>query len=141
MHAALIQQVLEQLHRELLPCREGKLAYYIPELAKAAPDNFAIVLATADGRVYAVGDGDTAFTIQSISKPFMYGLALRLLSPPFMRKKVGVEPSGDSFNAISLDPQSGIPRNPMINAGAIATAAQVWHHERDRAEATILAFF
>jgi glutaminase len=141
LHSALIQQVLDQLHRELLPCREGKPADYIPELAKAAPDNFAIVLATADGRVYAVGDGDTAFTIQSISKPFMYGLALRLLSPPFMRKKVGVEPSGDSFNAISLDPQSGIPRNPMINAGAIATAAQVWHHERDGAEATILAFF
>ena len=64
VHAAVIQQVLEQLHRELLPCREGKLADYIPELAKAAPDNFAIVLATADGRVYAVGDGDTAFTIQ-----------------------------------------------------------------------------
>jgi len=73
LHAALIQQVLDQLHRELLPCREGKLADYIPELAKAAPDSFAIVLATADGRVYAVGDGDITFTIQSISKPFMYG--------------------------------------------------------------------
>jgi len=56
LHAALIQQVLDQLHRELLPCREGEVADYIPELAKAAPDNFAIVLATADGRVYAVGD-------------------------------------------------------------------------------------
>ena len=103
------------------------MADYIPELAKANPEDFGIVLATADGRVYAVGDCEITFTIQSISKPFMYGLALRQLSPAYMAKKVGVEPSGDAFNAISLDPHTGIPRNPMINAGAIATAAQVWH--------------
>jgi glutaminase len=117
------------------------VADYIPELAKANPEDFGIVLATADGRIYAVGDWDKTFTIQSISKPFMYGLALRLLSPSYMERKVGVEPSGDAFNAISLDPHSGIPRNPMINAGAIATAAQVWHHDPDRAEALTLEFF
>ena len=117
------------------------MADYIPELAKANPEDFAIVLATADGRVYAVGDWEKTFTIQSISKPFMYGLALSLLSPSFMEKKVGVEPSGDAFNAISLDPRTGIPRNPMINAGAIATAAQVWRHDPGRAEALTLEFF
>jgi len=117
------------------------VADYIPELAKANPEDFGIVLATADGRVYAVGDWEKTFTIQSISKPFMYGLALSLLSPSFMEKKVGVEPSGDAFNAISLDPRTGIPRNPMINAGAIATAAQVWRHDPGRAEALTLEFF
>ena len=117
------------------------MADYIPELAKANPEDFGIVLATADGRVYAVGDWEKTFTIQSISKPFMYGLALSLLSPSFMEKKVGVEPSGDAFNAISLDPRTGIPRNPMINAGAIATAAQVWRHDPGRAEALTLEFF
>ena len=117
------------------------MADYIPELAKANPEDFGIVLATADGRVYAVGDCETTFTIQSISKPFMYGLALRQLSPAYLAKKVGVEPSGDAFNAISLDPRTGIPRNPMINAGAIATAAQVWHHDPERAEALTLEFF
>ena len=88
-----------------------------------------------------MGDWEKTFTIQSISKPFMYGLALSLLSPSFMEKKVGVEPSGDAFNAISLDPRTGIPRNPMINAGAIATAAQVWSHDPGRAEALTLEFF
>jgi glutaminase len=117
------------------------VADYIPELAKTNPEDFGIVLATADGRVYAVGDWEKTFTIQSISKPFMYGLALSLLSPSFMEKKVGVEPSGDAFNAISLDPRTGIPRNPMINAGAIATAAQVWRHDPGRAEALTLEFF
>ena len=117
------------------------MADYIPELAKANPEDFGIVLATADGRVYAVGDWEKTFTIQSISKPFMYGLALSLLSTSFMEKKVGVEPSGDAFNAISLDPRTGIPRNPMINAGAIATAAQVWRHDPGRAEALTLEFF
>jgi glutaminase len=133
--------LLEHQLEELRDCREGAVADYIPELAKANPEDFGIVLATADGRIYAVGDCDKTFTIQSISKPFMYGLALRLLSPEYMQRKVGVEPSGDAFNAISLDPRSGIPRNPMINAGAIATAAQVWHHDPGRAEALTLEFF
>ena len=137
----VIQQVLEQLHRELSDCREGAVAEYIPELAKADPEDFGIVIATVDGRIYSIGDWDTTFTIQSISKPFMYGLALTLLSPQHMQGKVGVEPSGDSFNAISLEPFTGRPRNPMINAGAIATAAQVWHHDPVGAETTTLGFF
>lgn len=141
IRSSLIQNLLEQQLEDLRDCREGAVADYIPELAKANPEDFGIVLATADGRIYAVGDWEKTFTIQSISKPFMYGLALRLLSPSFMERKVGVEPSGDAFNAISLDPRTGIPRNPMINAGAIATAAQVWRHDPGRAEALTLEFF
>ncbi|MFN5195322.1 MAG: glutaminase A [Cyanobacteriota bacterium] len=141
IRSSLVQQVLAQQLDELRDCRDGQVADYIPELARADPEDFGIVVATPQGRIYAVGDADKPFTIQSISKPFMYGLALKQLTPAAMATKVGVEPSGDAFNAISLDPSTGIPRNPMINAGAIATAAQVWQHDRDRAEAITLAFF
>ncbi len=123
--ASAFQVLLEELHQRHRERRDGAVADYIPELARAHADGFGIALATADGRVYSVGDTEVPFTIQSISKPFVYGLALEQRSEAWMRRKVGVEPSGEAFNAISLDPDSGIPRNPMINAGAIATTAQV----------------
>ncbi|CAK6700223.1 glutaminase A [Synechococcus sp. CBW1002] len=138
--ASAIQQILEEVHARFLNLRDGAPADYIPELAKADPDDFGIVIATTDGRVYEVGQTRKLFTIQSISKPFAYGLALKLLSADHMQTKVGVEPSGDAFNAISLHPVSGIPRNPMINAGAIATTAQIWAHDPERAESMLLDF-
>jgi len=139
--ASAIQELLQELHQRLAGCRDGAVADYIPELAKACPDDFGIVVAMADGRIYAVGDTDKPFTIQSISKPFAYGLALQRLSVEHMQRKVGVEPSGEAFNAISLDPATGIPRNPMINAGAIATSAQIQALAGDRAEAELLHYF
>ena len=113
---------LGELHRKYAFLRDGHVATYIPELAKANPDWFGICLVTAGGFVYEVGDSRQEFTIQSISKPFVYGMALEDHGRADVLKKVGVEPSGDAFNAISLDPATGRPRNPMINAGAIATA-------------------
>ena len=98
------------------------MATYIPGLAKANPDWFGICLVTAAGDVYEVGDSRQPFTIQSISKPFVYGLALEDNGRTEVLKKIGVEPTGDAFNSISLEPGTGRPRNPMINAGAIATA-------------------
>ncbi|QEY30892.1 glutaminase A [Synechococcus sp. RSCCF101] len=139
--SSLIQGLLNEVHQSLIGRRDGRLADYIPELARASPDAFGIAVATSDGRLYSVGDSETPFTIQSISKPFSYALALSLLSPEKMLQKVGVEPSGEAFNAISLDPDSGIPMNPMINAGAIATTAQIWAHDPDGAEAGLLAFY
>ncbi|WP_235736028.1 glutaminase [Nocardioides alcanivorans] len=99
----------------------GERAAYIPELAAADPDRLAVALCTVDGVVYAVGDADAEFTIQSISKPFVYALALAERGFSSTLDKVGVEPSGDAFNDFSLEPDTGRPRNPMINAGAIAT--------------------
>jgi len=101
------------------------VATYIPELGKADPEWFGVCLATTDGRLYEVGDTRQEFTIQSISKPLTYGLALEDRGTEAVLKKVGVEPSGDAFNSISLDPHTGRPLNPMINAGAIATAGLV----------------
>ena len=136
-----IQRVLVDLHARYRDYDEGKPADYIPELGKANPKDFGIVIATTDGRIYEIGETKKEFTIQSISKPFTYALALKLLSDEYMETKVGVEPSGDAFNAISLHPDTGIPRNPMINAGAIATTAQVMAHDPERAETLLLDFY
>lgn len=116
---------LSQLHREISDLRDGRVATYIPELAKANPDWFGICLATANGSVYEVGDTDVSFTIQSISKPFVYGLALEDNGRRTVMEKISVEPTGDAFNSISLEPGTGRPRNPMINAGAIAATGLI----------------
>lgn len=113
------------IHAELLPLRDGEVADYIPELTRVDHDAFAIAVVTADGHTYAVGDEATPFTIQSISKAFVYAAALADRPRSAVRERVGVEPSGEAFNSISLDPRTGAPRNPMINAGAIATTALV----------------
>jgi glutaminase len=120
-----IQDLLQELHGRLAGLNEGAVATYIPELAKANPDWFGISLVTANGHIYEVGDSRQPFTIQSISKPFVYGLALEDNTRAEVLKKVGVEPTGDAFNAISLEPGTGRPRNPMINAGAIAAAGLI----------------
>ncbi len=120
-----IQSYLENLHAQLACLHGGQLASYIPELTKADPNWLGICLVTMDGVAYCVGDADQTFTIQSISKPFVYATALSDQGRGFMSKRVGVEPSGDAFNSISLDPQTGAPLNPMINAGAIASTGLV----------------
>jgi glutaminase len=116
---------IKELHARYASLDEGAVATYIPELAKANPDWFGICVVTANGHVYEAGDSRQAFTIQSISKPFVYGLALEDNTRAEALKKVGVEPTGDAFNAISLEPGTGRPRNPMINAGAIAAAGLI----------------
>ncbi len=120
-----IQDYLESLHSQIKGLDAGEVASYIPELTKADPNWFGICLVTMDGVAYCVGDADQPFTIQSISKAFVYAIALADMGKDYVSKKVGVEPSGDAFNSISLDPQSGAPFNPMINAGAIATTSMV----------------
>ena len=120
-----IQDYLQELHTRYASLRDGNVATYIPELAKANPDWFGICLVTTNGSVYEAGDSRQPFTIQSISKPFVYGLALEDHGRAHVLTRVGMEPTGDAFNSISLDPETGRPRNPMINAGAIATAGLV----------------
>jgi glutaminase len=120
-----IQSYLQGLHEQLSGMRAGQVASYIPELTKANPNWFGICLVTLDGVAYSVGDSEQLFTIQSISKPFVYATALADRGQEFVSSRVGVEPSGDAFNSISLNPQTGAPLNPMINAGAIATASLV----------------
>jgi len=120
--AAPLRDVLRELHAKYAPVDEGKVADYIPELAKSDRKWFGIAIATTDGQVFEVGDCKQLFTIQSISKPFVYGLALEDHGVEHVLSKVGVEPTGEAFNAIVLDEASNRPFNPMVNAGAIATA-------------------
>src|ERR1700720_3945388 len=96
----------------------GTVADYIPELGKADPDHFGISLATLDGHVYEVGDSRVPFTIQSMSKPFVFALALDTLGAARVESAIGVEPSGDPFNSIRLNADNH-PFNAMVNAGAI----------------------
>lgn len=117
---------LNELHLRYQDLSAGKVADYIPELAKADPSWFGVVVATVDGQVYEVGDHDRPFTIQSISKPFSYGLALEDHGRDEVLRRVGVEPTGDAFNShIKLDAATKRPHNPMVNAGAIAVSSLI----------------
>ncbi|HAT6618105.1 glutaminase [Corynebacterium striatum] len=98
----------------------GKVADYIPELAAAEPEYLGAALCTTTGHVYSAGDADVEFTMQSLSKPFVYALALQELGLDAVREIVGMEPSGEAFNELSLNRDDHRPVNPMINAGAIA---------------------
>ncbi|AFY46925.1 L-glutaminase [Nostoc sp. PCC 7524] len=117
--------VINDLHSQYKSLKEGIVANYIPELAKVNPDLFSICIVTVDGQVYEVGDYQQLFTIQSISKVFAYGLALEDHGRDYVLTRVGVEPTGEAFNAIILDEQSKRPYNPMVNAGAIATTSLI----------------
>jgi len=109
--------------------RGGAVANYIPELSKANPSHFGIALATIDGHVYQVGDSDVEFTIQSISKAFVFALALQIAGSDQVEARIGVEPSGEAFNSIRLTADNR-PFNAMVNAGAIACAGLIHGIER-----------
>ncbi|MBS0018016.1 MAG: glutaminase A [Arthrospira sp. SH-MAG29] len=113
---------LNDLYEKYQPINEGKIADYIPELALAKPEWFGICVVTKEGQIFEVGNCDQLFTIQSISKPFVFGLALADYGREYVNSKVSVEPTGEAFNAIVLDEVTNRPYNPMVNAGAIATA-------------------
>jgi glutaminase len=138
--AAPLQGYLEELHAALASISDGALADYIPELTRADPGWFGIALATVDGHVYQAGESRRAFTVQSISKAIAYGLALEDHGLDAVLSKVGVEPSGEAFNSISLEPTTGRPFNPMINAGAIATTALVRDDQAPALERLLAAF-
>jgi len=123
---AEIQKVLNDFHAQYKNLSSGHLADYIPELAKANPDHFGLAVVTVDGKIYQAGDCGENFTLQSASKPFVYGLALEEIGKVKMLSKVGVEPTGEAFNSIiELEKDSHRPYNPMINSGAIAVSSLV----------------
>jgi glutaminase len=119
--ASPFRTYLNELYEKYQPLTDGAVASYIPELAKANPSWFGISVVTTDGQVYEVGDHKQVFTIQSISKAFVYGLALQDHGRDYVLTKVGIEPTGEAFNSIVLDEKTNRPYNPMVNAGAIAT--------------------
>ena len=132
-----LQGIIEDIYLKYKDLNEGAVATYIPELGKANADHFGICLASVDGHLFSVGDCDHEFTIQSICKPFAFQMALEEQGRDATLQHVGVEPSGDAFNSIELDPRTMRPYNAMINAGAIAVASLI---KKDPVEAGVQAF-
>ncbi|MEQ8817446.1 MAG: glutaminase [Thalassobaculum sp.] len=112
---------LERIAERVRPhLAEGKVAGYIPALARVDPQRFGIAVVSVDGRVSTAGDARVPFSVQSISKVFTLTLALDKVGSELWTR-IGREPSGSAFNSIvQLEREGGIPRNPFINAGAIA---------------------
>ena len=139
--AELVQRYLDQIREEHAGFNDGALADYIPELARVDPAGFGLSLSSSDGYVYESGDAATEFTIQSISKPFTYALALAEIGQDAVDAKIGVEPSGEAFNEISVDDTTKTPKNPMINAGAITAVSLVPGATPDERYARIRDFY
>jgi glutaminase len=136
-----LQTILEELHHRYRSQNDGTVATYIPELGKASPDDFGVCIVTAEGRRFEAGHSERPFTIQSISKPFTFGMAIDAVGHEKVARHVGVEPSGDAFNSISLQDGTNRPHNPMINAGAITVTALLHARYGERAFDQILRTF
>ena len=137
------QAILDEIYEEIRPeLSKGKVADYIPALAQVPKEQFAMTVTLEDGRTYSVGDAQKKFSIQSISKVFTFTLALHQYSKT-LYQRIGVEPSGNPFNSlVQLEYENGIPRNPFINAGAIAVtdALVSFYQDEYRALEVILNF-
>ncbi|SFS04730.1 L-glutaminase [Microbacterium sp. cf046] len=134
-----ITALLEKVLIEIGPHDSGEPASYIPELAESDPNLLAFGVVGPRGRVMTVGDDGAEFTIQSMSKPFVLALALHTFGREAVFARVGAEPSGEPFNAISLEAGTGRPANPMVNAGAIATTSLIPGADIDERTAAIVA--
>jgi glutaminase len=128
---ALIADIAARM--EATPATErGTVADYIPALARVDPAHFGMAVVLADGSVHLAGDATTAFSIQSISKVFTLTMALQRRGDKVW-DRVGREPSGSAFNSIvALETEQGIPRNPLINAGAIVVSDMVLGNDEPR---------
>ena len=131
-------EFLKLCHAEIADDSSGSVASYIPELAKADPNHFGISVATTDGYIYEVGDSTVPFTIQSISKAFVFALALETIGAKRVESLIGVEPSGEAFNSIRLSADNR-PFNPMVNAGAIACSGLIYQAQGSGAFEHILS--
>ena len=119
---ALRDYDLDALDRELRETDGGEVDDSIPQLAAADPSLFGIATVGADGEIRAAGDSRVAFSLQSAAKPFVYALALMDRGEDFVLEAVGTEPTGQAFDAIVFEAETGRPPNPMVNAGALLTA-------------------
>ena len=136
--ASVVRDIADEMRAR--PDR-GEVATYIPELARVDPSAFGIAVIDADGRIACAGDSDAPFSIQSVSKVFTFTLALGKAGDRLWQR-VGREPSGSPFNSIvQLERERGIPRNPFINAGAIAVTDLILSgHQPREALGEILRF-
>lgn len=128
----IVQEQIEELHARHLTLGADRVVSYYPPSMRSEADRFGMAFTHIDGTQWRLGDSDYAFPLQSISKVFIYALALEDNGREATLRRVGVEPSGDPFNSITFDEVNNRPFNPMINAGALVATSLV--HGRDRHE-------
>jgi glutaminase len=116
---------LRAVHETHRAWAEGALPSYIPELQNVDPDAFGIAACTAEGAISEAGDSAQPFTLQSISKALVYGMVLDAHGAEVVGRRISVEPSGDAFDALHLEPRTGRAPNPLVNAGAIAATGLI----------------
>jgi glutaminase len=117
---------LEQVYKKYRSDTSGENASYIPELAKVDPNRFSISVATIDGEMFSIGDTEIAFSLQSISKVFGYALALQDNDQKIIFDQIGLDATGEKFNAITtLEKTATSANNPYVNAGAIQTTSYI----------------
>ena len=118
--------IIEQAHQKYKNNRDGKVADYIPALASYSPDNFAITLATVEGKIYQAGDVKKAFPMESLSKVFTLALAMEQRGPQEVLDKLGANATGLPFNSgLALELTKGAAENPLVNAGAMSTVSLI----------------
>jgi glutaminase len=122
--AEVVQELVAEAHGRFAPVREGQVADYIPALAAAAPDHFGLCVSSCGGALFEAGEARVAFSIQSISKPFLFALICQAIGEEEARDKLGVNSTGLPFNSVLAVERSGDGlSNPMVNAGAIAATS------------------
>ena len=121
---SVVQQLVDGAHQRFAGVGEGDVADYIPALAAANPDHFGICIAASDGQLFAAGQAEQSFSIQSISKPFLFALICQAIGEDAAKEKLGVNSTGLPFNSVLAVERSGEGlSNPMVNAGAIAATS------------------
>ncbi|MDF2555715.1 MAG: glutaminase [Microbacterium sp.] len=136
--ADILSYDLDRLRARVMPETAGEVSDSIPQLADADPDLCGIALVTAAGDVRTSAQSDVAVSIQSAAKPFLFALALQDTDRAALGR-VGIEPTGEAFDAIKLESGTGRPPNPMVNAGAILTSSLVAGDDVDERTARIVA--
>jgi glutaminase len=121
-----IEALVRRAYERYKPLKEGKVADYIPALAKVSADLFGICVVGTNGRSFSIGDAEHEFSIQSVSKPFVFALVCQAIGTEVAREKIGVNATGLPFNSVmAIELNADRTMNPMVNAGAIATTSLV----------------
>ena len=135
-----VRSLVDEAHARYRGVSSGQVADYIPALASVSPDLFGISIVGVNGRVHSVGDAEHTFTIQSISKPFVFALVLEALGADEARRRLGVNATGLPFNSVmAIELQPDNVTNPMVNSGAIATTSLVPGHTAEAKWAAVRA--
>jgi glutaminase len=137
-----LQKLVDEAHARVKDDHSGKNADYIPYLASVPSNLCGVVIATVDGHIYAAGDADYGFAIESVSKPFTMCLVMQQQGDKAIVDKIGVEPTGFPFNSVkAIEELKARSVNPLVNAGAIAAVSMVQASSPDERWNKIIDFY